>query len=54
MKEIVYSSGEWITCVEQVKHWIEYGFHPLKSMRDLGQKLDWNEKMRVGGYFLGI
>lgn len=47
MKKIVYSSGEWITCVEQVKHWIEYGLHPLKSMRNLGQKLDWNEKMRV-------
>lgn len=46
-KEIVYSWGEWITfepldTFERLKHRVEYGFHRLKSIRDLEKKLGRN------------
>lgn len=47
LKEIVYSSGGRVTFVEQLKHRIEYGFHSLKTMCNIGANLDRNVEIRV-------
>lgn len=45
VKETVYSSGGSVTFVEQLKHQIEYSFHFLKTMCNIGENLGRNVEM---------